>query len=73
MSSKTNQMNIKEQLEDVKDYFTPKIVTEVNDQYVKIRKDFQFGVYLQDSVLTPITKSYTKPLVPIIDIKGPDR
>jgi hypothetical protein len=73
MSSKTNQMNIKEQLEDVKDYFTPKIVTEVNDQYVKIRKDFQFGVYLQDSVLTPIAKSYTKPLAPIIDIKGPDR
>lgn len=31
-------MNLKEQLEDVKDYFTPKIVTEVNDQYVKIVK-----------------------------------
>ena len=31
-------MNLKEQLEDVKDYFTPKIVTEVNDQYVKIAK-----------------------------------
>ncbi len=35
---KRNQMNLKEQLEDVKDYFTPKIVTEVNDQYVKIAK-----------------------------------
>jgi len=31
-------MNLKEQLEEVKDYFTPKIVTEVNDQYVKIAK-----------------------------------
>jgi len=31
-------MNLKEQLEDVKDYFSPKIVTEVNDQYVKIAK-----------------------------------
>jgi quercetin dioxygenase-like cupin family protein len=31
-------MNLKVQLEDVKDYFTPKIVTEVNDQYVKIAK-----------------------------------
>ena len=31
-------MNLKEQLEDVKDYFTPKIVTEVNDQYVKLAK-----------------------------------
>jgi len=31
-------MNLKEQLKDVKDYFTPKIVTEVNDQYVKIAK-----------------------------------
>ncbi|PQB03336.1 cupin [Polaribacter filamentus] len=31
-------MNLKEQLEDVKDYFTPKIVTEVNNQYVKIAK-----------------------------------
>ena len=35
---KRNKMNLKEQLEDVKDYFTPKIVTEVNDQYVKIAK-----------------------------------
>ena len=35
---KRNQMNLKEQLEHVKDYFTPKIVTEVNDQYVKIAK-----------------------------------
>lgn len=31
-------MNLKEQLEDIKDYFTPKIVAEVNDQYVKIAK-----------------------------------
>ncbi len=31
-------MNLKEQLKDVKDYFSPKIVTEVNDQYVKIAK-----------------------------------
>ena len=31
-------MNLKKQLEDVKDYFTPKIVAEVNDQYVKIAK-----------------------------------
>jgi len=35
---KQNQMNLKEQLKDVKDYFSPKIVTEVNDQYVKIAK-----------------------------------
>ncbi|RUT67893.1 cupin domain-containing protein [Flavobacterium cupreum] len=31
-------MNLKEQLKDVKDYFSPKIVTEVNDQYVKVAK-----------------------------------
>jgi len=31
-------MNLKEQLKDVKDYFSPKIVAEVNDQYVKIAK-----------------------------------
>ncbi|MFQ3172933.1 MAG: quercetin dioxygenase-like cupin family protein [Mariniflexile sp.] len=31
-------MNLKEQLKDVKDYFSPKIITEVNDQYVKIVK-----------------------------------
>jgi len=31
-------MNLKDQLKDVKDYFTPKIITEVNDQYVKIAK-----------------------------------
>ena len=31
-------MNLKEQLKEVKDYFSPKIVTEVNDQYVKIAK-----------------------------------
>ncbi len=31
-------MNIKEQLKGVKNYFTPKIVAEVNDQYVKIAK-----------------------------------
>lgn len=31
-------MNLIEQLKDVKDYFTPKIVTEVNDQYVKVAK-----------------------------------
>ena len=33
-----NNMNIKAELKDVKGYFTPKIVTEVNDQYVKIAK-----------------------------------
>ena len=32
------QMNLKEQLKGVKNYFSPKIVTEVNDQYVKIAK-----------------------------------
>ncbi|MFT4738190.1 MAG: quercetin dioxygenase-like cupin family protein [Paraglaciecola sp.] len=31
-------MNLIQQLEDVKDYFTPKIVAEVNDQYVKVAK-----------------------------------
>lgn len=31
-------MNLKEQLKEVKNYFSPKIVTEVNDQYVKIAK-----------------------------------
>ncbi|WP_103866756.1 cupin domain-containing protein [Aquimarina sp. I32.4] len=31
-------MNIKEQFKDVKNYFSPKIVAEVNDQYVKIAK-----------------------------------
>ena len=31
-------MNLKEQLKGVKNYFSPKIVTEVNDQYVKIAK-----------------------------------
>ena len=31
-------MNIKEQLKEVKNYFSPKIVTQVNDQYVKIAK-----------------------------------
>ena len=31
-------MNLIEQLKNVKDYFSPKIVTEVNDQYVKIAK-----------------------------------
>lgn len=31
-------MNIKEQLKEVKNYFTPKIVTQFNDQYVKIAK-----------------------------------
>jgi quercetin dioxygenase-like cupin family protein len=31
-------MNINEQFKDVKDYFTPKIIAEVNDQYVKIAK-----------------------------------
>jgi len=31
-------MNLIEQLKDVKDYFAPKIITEVNDQYVKIAK-----------------------------------
>ena len=31
-------MNLSEQLEGVKDYFSPKIIAEVNDQYVKIAK-----------------------------------
>lgn len=31
-------MNLIEQLKDVKKYFSPKIVTEVNDQYVKVAK-----------------------------------
>ena len=31
-------MNIKEQLKGVNDYFSPRIITEVNDQYVKIAK-----------------------------------
>ncbi|WP_158976234.1 cupin domain-containing protein [Cellulophaga sp. L1A9] len=31
-------MNIKEQLKGVEDFFSPKIVAEVNDQYVKIAK-----------------------------------
>ena len=31
-------MNLKEQLKDVTEYFSPKIVTEVNDQFVKIAK-----------------------------------
>ena len=31
-------MNLKEQLKGVKDHFSPKIITEVNDQYVKIAK-----------------------------------
>jgi quercetin dioxygenase-like cupin family protein len=31
-------MNLKELLIEVKDYFSPRIVTEVNDQYVKIAK-----------------------------------
>ena len=31
-------MNLIEQLKDLKDYFSPKIITEVNDQYVKIAK-----------------------------------
>ena len=35
---KQNQKNLKEQLKEVQDYFSPKIVTEVNDQYVKIAK-----------------------------------
>ncbi len=35
---KQNQKNLKKQLKDVQDYFSPKIVTEVNDQYVKIAK-----------------------------------
>jgi mannose-6-phosphate isomerase-like protein (cupin superfamily) len=31
-------MNLQEKLKDVKKYFSPKIITEVNDQYVKIAK-----------------------------------
>ena len=31
-------MNLIEQFKDIKDYFSPKIVAEVNDQYVKIAK-----------------------------------
>lgn len=35
---KSNQMNLKEQLKEIKEYFSPKIIAEVNDQYVKIAK-----------------------------------
>lgn len=35
---KQNQKNLKEQLKNVQDYFSPRIVAEVNDQYVKIAK-----------------------------------
>lgn len=31
-------MNLKEELKSVTSYFSPKIVTEVNDQYVKVAK-----------------------------------
>ena len=31
-------MNLKDQLKNVDNYFSPKIVAEVNDQYVKIAK-----------------------------------
>jgi mannose-6-phosphate isomerase-like protein (cupin superfamily) len=31
-------MNLEEKLKGVKKYFSPKIITEVNDQYVKIAK-----------------------------------
>lgn len=31
-------MNLKDQLKNVNNYFSPKIVAEVNDQYVKIAK-----------------------------------
>ena len=31
-------MNLKSQLETVNDYFSPKIINEVNDQYIKIAK-----------------------------------
>lgn len=31
-------MNLKEEAKKVKDYFSPRIITEVNDQYVKIAK-----------------------------------
>jgi hypothetical protein len=31
-------MNLKVQFETVNDYFSPKIINEVNDQYIKIAK-----------------------------------
>lgn len=31
-------MNLKEEFKQINDYFSPKIVAEVNDQYVKIAK-----------------------------------
>jgi len=31
-------MNVKEKLEDIKEYFSPKIIGEVNDVYVKLAK-----------------------------------
>jgi mannose-6-phosphate isomerase-like protein (cupin superfamily) len=31
-------MNLKSQLSNVEDYFSPKIINEVNDQYVKVAK-----------------------------------
>lgn len=35
---KSVHMNLIEQFKDIKEYFSPKIVAEVNDQYVKIAK-----------------------------------
>jgi quercetin dioxygenase-like cupin family protein len=35
---KQNLKNLNEQLKDVQNYFSPKIVAEVNDQYVKVAK-----------------------------------
>jgi len=31
-------MNIKDYLNDVKDYFSPKVIGEVNDVYIKVAK-----------------------------------
>lgn len=31
-------MNIKDQFKSIDDYFSPKIITEVNDQFVKLDK-----------------------------------
>ena len=31
-------MNVKEELKKIKDYFSPKVIGEINDVYVKIAK-----------------------------------
>ena len=38
MMIKYKNMNIKDKFEDVKDYFSPKVIGEVNDVFVKLAK-----------------------------------